>query len=416
MRKVKYIVLMGVAILAWTAFVIYGGLIDGFLLRQLNGADTPDSFVEAAKEKIEDEFVGSFGLVLIEEGTVSTDYFHSIDLPIDGQSVFQVASVSKWVTSWGVLKLVEEEVLDLDTPIDEYLTRWHLPESEFDNRKVTLRRLLSHSSGLVDDLGYDGFESEDAVQTLEESLSKASDSYYSEGVARVGYEPGSQYMYSGAGYTLLQLIIEEVTDQSFQDYMTQTIFEPLDMKHSTFVLSEKPNFKLAKLYSDDGVVTPPSKFTALAAASLFTSTDDISKFVLANIQDNLVLKRETIDQMSKPEAFINDFGVYGLGPHLYSQKKTDSKIIGHDGSSGRPVINTAARVDLMSQNAIIILESGNHNIASGLADEWLFWKAGIADYVVIERNKSFLITLLFMGYLTIAILATYVIRKEDSFQ
>ena len=68
------------------------------------------------------------------------------------------------------MKLVEQGQLDLDKPIDDYLTRWHLPESEFDNRKVTIRRLLSHSAGLVDDLGYNGFGPIETIQTLEESL------------------------------------------------------------------------------------------------------------------------------------------------------------------------------------------------------------------------------------------------------
>ena len=126
-----------------------------------------------------------------------------------------MASVSKWVTSFGIMKLVENEKLDLDKPIEDYLTRWKLPKNEFDNSKVTIRRLLSHSSGLVDGLGYQGFAPNEKVQTIEQSLNKASDRLYSEGVAKVGFEPGSKFMYSGAGYTILQLIIE-VTESPFK--------------------------------------------------------------------------------------------------------------------------------------------------------------------------------------------------------
>jgi CubicO group peptidase (beta-lactamase class C family) len=98
--------------------------------------------------------------------------------------------------------------LDLDKPIDDCLTRWHLPESEFDNKKVIVRKLLSHSTGLANDLGDGDFKTNETVQTIEESLTKASDTEYSEGVARVGYQTGSEYMYSGAGYSILQLLIE----------------------------------------------------------------------------------------------------------------------------------------------------------------------------------------------------------------
>lgn len=238
----------------------------------------------------------------------------------------------------------------------------------------------------MDDLGYGGFSSDETVQSLEESLIKASDTDYYDGVAIVGYEPGSKYMYSGAGYTILQLLIEEISGQSFQEYMTQEVFEPLKMENSTFVLAEKPSIQLAQIYKDDGTTREMNKFIALATASLFTTTADLSKFLKANISNNAVISKATITEMSKPETFINNVGVYGLGPHLYSQNDQKSTLIGHDGS-GNNAINTAARIDLKSKNGIIILETGNYDIASGIADEWIFWKAGIADYVVMQRNK-----------------------------
>ncbi len=411
MKTVKRIALIFLALLIWTAFVGYG-FIDGFLLKPITSQNTSEAFIEATKEKIKEEFVGNLAMTLIENGEVSKDFFYTIDQPVDKNTVFQVASVSKWVTSFGIMKLVEQGKVELDKPIDDYLTRWHLPESEFDNKKVTIRRLLSHSSGLIDDLGYDGYEPHETVQTIEESLTKASDSPYSEGVAIVGYEPGSEYMYSGAAYTILQLLIEEISGQSFQDYMTQTVFEPLDMENSTFVLADKPNLQLAVLYNDDGTISKPNKFTALAAASLFTCTADLSKFLLANVSNKSILSEATIKEMSTAQTFINDFGVYGLGPHLYSQKDSNSTIIGHDGSSGRPVINTAARIDLQSKDGIIILEMGNHNIASNMADEWLFWKAGIADYVVMQRNKSYLLGLLALGCVVILALSIFIIRRN----
>lgn len=411
MRTFKHIALIILAILIWTAFIGFG-FMNGFLLKPITSKNTSEAFIEAAKEKIDDEFVGNFAMVLIENGKVSKDFFYSIDEDVNENTVFPVASVSKWVPSFGVLKLVEYGKLDLDKPVDDYLTRWHLPKSEFDNNKVTVRKLLSHSSGLIDDLGYDGFKAGETVQTIEESLTKASDTEYSDGVAIVGFEPGSKYMYSGAAYTLLQLLIEEISGQSFQEYMTETVFEPLKMQNSTFVLSEKPNVQLVQIYKEDGTTRQPNKFTALAAASLFTSTADLSKFLQANVASNPVLSKETITEMSAPETFINDIGVYGLGPHLYSQNDPNSTIIGHDGS-GNDAINTAARIDLKSKSGIIILETGSYNMASSLADEWLFWKAGIADYVVMQRNKTYLLSLLLIGYVIIIVLAVFIIRRKN---
>ncbi|MFY0605929.1 MAG: beta-lactamase family protein [Cyclobacteriaceae bacterium] len=410
MRKLKYTSLILLAVMVWTVFVAYGTM-SGFLLHALTFKKTPEAFLEASQEKLEQEFVGNLAMAIIEDGKVSKNFFYSIDKPVDENTVFPVASISKWVTSFGVMKLVEQGMVDLDRPVDEYLTRWHLPESEFDNSKVTVRKLLSHSSGLIDDLGYDGFPPGERVQTIEESLTKAADTEYSDGVAIVGYEPGSQYMYSGAGYTILQLLIEEVSGLSFQEYMTQEVFQPLEMHHSTFVPSDKPNIQLAQVYRSDGTTRAMNQFTALAAASLYTSTEDLSKFLLASISNNPVLSPKTITQMTTPETFINEIGVYGLGPHLYSQNDENSNIIGHDGS-GNNAINTAARIDLISKDGIIILETGNYRIASALSDEWIYWKAGIADYVVIQRNKPFLLTMLIIGYLFIAVTSIFMIRRE----
>ncbi len=413
MRIFKYIILIVLAILAWASIIVYGGIMKGMLLTKLNADDSPESFIEATKQKAKEDFVGNLALVLIENGTRSKSYYYSNDKPIDQTSVFQVASVSKWVTSWGIHKLVEQGKIDLDTPIDHYLTRWHLPETDFDNTKVTVRRLLSHSSGLVDGLGYMGFGPNEHVQTIEESLTKASDAYSTDGVVKVGYEPGTQFQYSGGGYTILQLLIEEVSGVSFQEYMTKTVFEPLDMQHSTFVLSEKPNLKLAQLYAEDGSISEPYTFTALAAASLYTCTEDLSKFMLANLGNNKVLSTTTVKQMTQPESFVNGMGFYGMGPRLFSQNDLKSNVIGHDGFSLRPLINTSVRVDLNSKNGIIILEMGNYNIATALADEWLYWKTDIADYVVIMRNKTRLISIFSIGCLLILIFSIRWIRKQN---
>ena len=181
MSTFKSIVISIVALLIWVGFIAYG-FIDGFLLKPIAPKKNPTAFIEAVEAKIEEEFVGNFALLLIEDGQASEKFFFSVDHPIDENTVFPVASISKWVTSFGILKLVEQAKLDLDQPIDTYLSRWHLPKSEFDNNKVTIRKLLSHSSGLVDGLGYSGFPMNEEVQSIEESLIKAADAPYSEGL------------------------------------------------------------------------------------------------------------------------------------------------------------------------------------------------------------------------------------------
>jgi CubicO group peptidase (beta-lactamase class C family) len=207
-------------------------------------------FIDSVKIKISQEYVGNFAFAIFNNGSIEDEIFHSEGNQVDRNTVFQVASLSKWISAFGVMKLVEDGKLDLDAPVSRYLTRWQLPESDFNNDSVTVRRLLSHTAGLNDGLGYSGFEADVPVQSIEESLTKASDA--DEGVSgavKVGAKPGAGFKYSGGGYTLLQLLVEEVSGQSFASFMKENIFEPLNMTHSSYTWKDTSNLKLAEFYS-----------------------------------------------------------------------------------------------------------------------------------------------------------------------
>ena len=409
-KKLKRVGLVSLMVLAWTVFVGLG-FVNGYLLFSIDSGHTTEGFAKAVKERAQSQYIGNMGMLLLEKGEVAESFFLGQDgEEVNAQSPFPVASISKWVTAVGVLKLVEQGRLALDKPVDDYLTRWHLPKSDFDNRGVTVRRLLSHSAGLDDDLGYGGFAAGEKLQTLEESLTSAADGYYEGAKARVGYEPGSQFMYSGASYTLLQLLIEEVSGQAFNEYMKAEVFEPTGMNQSSFLLSEAKAKGLVSIYKTDGSARPMKRFTAKAAASLMTSVEDLAKFMMAlNVRQDL-LSEEMLGLMYKPESFRNGFPWYGLGPKLYSTSDKEVRIAGHDGS-GNNAINTAARIDINSLDGIIILETGNRAFATDMADEWIFWQAGIADRVVMERNMPYLGALLIGGVLFIIISAILFFRR-----
>lgn len=409
MRTVKYITTIVLALALWTALISFGTF-TGVLLKSIASGKTPVSFIEATKEKLEDEFVGNLAMAVIENGEVSEDFYFSVDEQlVDRHTVFQMASVSKWVTAWGIFALIEDGKLDLDDPVEKHLSRWHLPESEFDNNEVTVRNLLCHSSGLVDGLGYAGFSTEDSVQTLEASLTQAADAYYTEGIVRVGHAPGSKYKYSGGGYTLLQLLIEEVSGQSFNEYMTQTVFEPLKMEHSTFHWSDSSASQLVRFYDSDSSVAPHYRYTALAAASLYTSVHDLSLFLKANFTENKVLERESIDRMTEVHTPPGQ-GTHGLGPMIFGKKGEEHFIIGHDGIS-RAAINNAVRINTKTKDGIIVLETGNWSFASQLADEWGFWKTGMPNGTVMESNLTMLISMLVLGYVLILFFSIYFMKK-----
>lgn len=396
MKTLKIALIIFAAMIAWTAFLFYG-LTSGFLLRGITGGDTPEDFITAAEERLGQEYAGNMAMALIDNGEVVGTSFYSEDQPVTDSTAFLVASLSKWVTAWGVFKLVETGKLDLDKPVDSYLTRWQLPESGFNNEEVTVRRLLSHTAGLVDSLGYSGFKPGETVQSIEASLTLPADAPWSHGAARVGVKPGERFIYSGASYTLLQLLVEEVSGQAFQEFMASEVLVPLGMKHSTFDWAEAHDGTLAQSYDTDGNLAAYDQFTALAAASLFTTVGDIARFMQANLGPNPVLSQASLDAMYTPHAFLGDTGIHALGPKIFARNGKGVFIHGHDGSGG-PAINTAARVNLQTGEGIIVFVTGNYNFASRMADYWIFWTTGIADYVVMQANRNRLLTLLLIGF------------------
>lgn len=117
--------------------------------------------------------------------------------------------------------------------MERYLTRWSVPPSDFDADRVTVRRLLSHTAGLSLS-GYPGWGPDDRLPTLEASLSGATNG---SGDVRLVYEPGTEWRYSGGGYTVLQLLVEEVTDRDFESYIRDEVLRPIGMAYSDFELT-----------------------------------------------------------------------------------------------------------------------------------------------------------------------------------
>ncbi len=147
-------------------------------------------------------------------------------------TLFQAASISKSVTAAVALRLVDDDVLRLDRDVNQQLASWSVPENELTKvEKVTLRRLLSHSAGLTVS-GFRGYAPGEAVPTILQILD-GSEPANSDPV-RVDYVPGSNTRYSGGGYTVLQLLIEDVTGEPFPALAEEIVFMNAGMLHSSF--------------------------------------------------------------------------------------------------------------------------------------------------------------------------------------
>jgi CubicO group peptidase (beta-lactamase class C family) len=406
----KYIFAITLLSVLWSGIAFYGTL-KGWWHKPFTDSNDPKLFTEAVNQQIKKEFVGNFAMVIMKDGEIGNELFHSKNKKVDRNTIFQVSSLSKIVSAVGIMKLVELGKLNLDTPIIKYLKRWQLPPSEFDNEQVTVRKLLSHTAGLTDGLGYNGFTNKDSTQTLEQSLTKAKDADNGEsGEVKVGIEPGSKWKYSGGGFTLLQLLVEETSGQSFDDFMKDSLFIPLKMTSSSYILKDSLQNRLCEFYNSDKNSAPHFYYTSLAATSLYTSLSDLETFFKLFLKGKNgepigrgVIKPETLKLMRKSHWEMMGENIYGLGSMLFIDIENGEDIFGHDGKS-TPPINTAIRINPISGDGIIILETGNPNLATKLASDWVFLETGKTDTLLFTMLLDKMIKLIFAGILLISVL------------
>jgi CubicO group peptidase (beta-lactamase class C family) len=195
--------------------------------------------------------------------------------PVTATTCFQAASLSKPVTAWGVLRLVESGRIGLDEPVIGRLRRWRPPPSPLDADGITVRRLLSHTAGLSVH-GYVGQPSDRPLPPIAASLSgETGDSFPVELLE----PPGRRWLYSGGGYSVAQLLVEELTGRPFADYLQAEVLGPLGMTASSFRWSRTA--ETAHPHDADGRPLPDFAFAEQAAAGLVTTAPDLARFVAA---------------------------------------------------------------------------------------------------------------------------------------
>lgn len=203
--------------------------------------------------------------------------------PVDPETtIFRWASVSKLFPIVGVLQLVDQEMMDLDADINQYLRNWQVP-NDF-STPVQVRDLLQHTDGFAPkDLAAHSLDV-DSLQPLGSLLSKEMKSPL--------YEPGSQIIYGGFGTALAGHLLEQVTGNSFEDHIAKSFFEPLEMRHSTFhqVLPQEFEENLAPIYiyvddTDSFIPAPFLYMTTSPSGGLSATPLDMAHFVIALLND-----------------------------------------------------------------------------------------------------------------------------------
>ncbi|MFI1414762.1 amino acid adenylation domain-containing protein [Streptomyces sp. NPDC020707] len=195
---------------------------------------------------------------------------------VDERTVFQVGSISKHVTALGVMSLVQDGRLDLDTDVNRLLTGWRLPGDG-----VTLRQLLTHTAGLGAQ-SYDGYRADRPMPTLAQVLDGRPPAL-TPPVRPVG-PPGSPYLYASSNYTVVQQVLQDVTGEDFAPLMRSLVLDPLGMRDSDFAprVPALPGTTVARNHDAAGVPHPEGwhLYPESAAGGLWSTPRDLARVAI----------------------------------------------------------------------------------------------------------------------------------------
>ena len=214
--------------------------------------------------------------------------------PVTAQTLFHAGSIAKPLSAAATLTLVEQGLLDLDGDVNAKLTSWQMPENEHTTvEKVTLRRLMSHSSGIQD--GFTNRSSSDALpsyfrpegEALTVTLQQLLDGDPSvdvDGPTFVATVPGTSYNYANANYAILELLVEDVIQTPFATFMAEAVLKPLGLTSMTYQQPMPVNLRAraATQHGVNGQPLPGKRLIApfTAAGGMWTTPSDLARIAI----------------------------------------------------------------------------------------------------------------------------------------
>lgn len=272
------------------------------------------------------------------------------NIKTDTNTIYRIASISKSITASAIMKLYEEGKFKLDDDINDYLNGFEVRNPNFPDEKITFRMLLTHTSSIIDG---------DTYSTIYD-IQDFGD-----------YKPGDQFEYSNYGYNLLATLIEQISNQDFEDFVQENIFKPLNMKASFNLNKFEDVDNIAVLYGidedgnyyeilndkkriednivisstvrdKDGKIPLGNAFKYSPTGGLRTSPNELAKFMIMLSNKGLyngtrVLKKDTVELMEQIHWYGDALnGLYkckGLGLHITDDLIEGSRLIGHTGEA-----------------------------------------------------------------------------------
>lgn len=309
--------------------------------------------------------------------------------PVTTETLFQAASISKPVTALGALRLVDQGMLDLDSPVNDKLVSWKVPENEFSEKeKVTLRRLLTHSAGLTVS-GFPGYTTSEQIPAPVQVLNGEKPA--NTPPVRIDTVPGSQWRYSGGGFVVTQVLVADVSGRPFQHYMKTTVLDPLGMSHSTFEqpLPQDKADQAASAHEMNGEAVKGRwhVYPELAAAGLWTTPSDLCRFAI-ELQKSFAGESDRIISREMAGKMLTlGTGNWGLGIGLGAATAEEKRSFSHGGGNKGFACMLFAYVH-KGQGAVIMTNSDN---GSGLVTEILRGLSFVYSWSILQPKEVALV-------------------------
>ncbi|HHQ1470531.1 TPA: serine hydrolase domain-containing protein [Bacillus anthracis] len=266
-------------------------------------------------EKMNQYSVVGLSLAVIRDGKLDeTAAFGTLEsgtnrtVTID--SIFNSCSISKFITTILLLTLSDLKIVHLDEDVNDRLTSWNIPTNLFTSqKKVTLRNLLSHQSGIIDPPNsFEHYLLAQGQPNMSELL--AGKTLYCPVPIEVTYKPESEFHYSDANFCIIEILLEDITGKPFNLLLEEYIFQPLQMKNSTIFSPEDidKTDAFACGHNKDGTVTNEKYpfYPFVAASGIWTTPTDLSALVIEIIHSlqgkgKLKLSQKTVQDMISPQ-------------------------------------------------------------------------------------------------------------------
>ena len=277
--------------------------------------------------------------------------------PVDTETRFEAGSVSKTVFAYAVMKLAQKSVLDLDTPLTNYVSeRWITDDPRFN--LITARHVLSHTSGLPN------------WRSKKDPL-------------RIHFAPGSQWLYSGEGYSYLQLVVAHLTGRVHAEscetlfdgarvcatdidaYLKANLLRPFGMSSSGYVW-DVPSAHTAAAHDRDGKPTNRPGATPImaarygAAGGLSTTATEYAKFLIEVLDpkpsDAFRLTLSSRDEMIRPQVKVDESSSWALGWQI--RHRQNENLISHGGDN--PGFKAMVLASVQRQTGYVILTNGDN--------------------------------------------------------